>query len=241
MNQKKMNSKGIAELISMSRKRTPSKVYISGGFEVGDFAGLDFQAFGHGNFWILIGDYPVIERWMEKNKDRVKDKHIEIAARYSALPLIDLSKVEARVEPGAVIREGASIGKDCIIMMGAVINVGAEIGSRTMIDMNAVIGSRAVIGRDCHVSAGVVIAGVLEPPSKKSVVIKDHVLIGANAVVLEGVTVGKGSVVAAGAVVLKDVPPGLIVAGIPAKVIRKVEEVSNKDKISIVRSLRKRK
>ncbi len=57
---------------------------------------------------------------------------------------------------------------------------------------------------------------------------------------LEGVRVGKGSVVAAGAVVLKDVPPGLVVAGVPARVKGKVEDVSQKEKISIVKSLRKK-
>jgi len=152
-----------------------------------------------------------------------------------------LRKVNARVEPGAIIREGARLGKDCVIMMGAVINIGAEVGRRTMVDMNAVIGAKAVIGEDCHVGAGAVIAGVLEPPSQKPVLIKDKVFIGANAVVLEGVKIGKGSVVAAGAVVLKDVPPGVVVAGVPAKVIKKVEEISRKEKISIVKSLRQNK
>lgn len=238
---RKMNYKTIAELISKSKKKTPSKVYISGNFKEKDFAGREFHAFGNGDFWILIGDYPLIQSWMEEHKDRIKNKHVEVTARYSALPLLDLNKVEARIEPYAVIREGASIGKDCIIMMGAVINVGAEIGARTMVDMNAVVGARAVVGCNCHIGAGTVIAGVLEPPSKKPVVIEDYVLVGANAVVLEGTTVGKGSVVAAGAVVLKDVPPGVIVAGTPAKVIRKVEEISSKDKISIVGRLRKRR
>lgn len=238
---RKMNYRTIAELISKSEKKTPSKVYISGNFNKKDFKGQEFLAFGHGDFWILIGDYPLIQSWIREHKDRIKDKHVEITARYSALPLLDLSKVEARIEPYAVVREGASIGKDCIIMMGAVINVGAEIGARTMIDMNAVVGARAIIGRNCHISAGAVIAGVLEPPSKKPVVIEDDVLVGANAVVLAGTTVGKGSVVAAGAVVLKDVPPGVIAAGMPAKVIRKVDEISSKDKISIVSSLRKRR
>lgn len=238
---RKMDYKTIAELISKSKKKTPSKVYISGNFKEKDFEGRKFHVFGSQDFWILIGDYPLIQSWMEKHKDRIKDKHVEITARYSALPLLDLNKVEARIEPYAVVREGASIGKDCIIMMGAVINVGAEIGARTMIDMNAVVGARAIIGRNCHISAGAVIAGVLEPPSKKPVVIEDDVLIGANAVVLAGTTVGKGSVVAAGAVVLEDVPSGVIVAGMPAKVIRKVEDISSKDKISIVSSLRKRR
>jgi len=235
-----MNYKQIAELISKSKKKTPSKVYIQGNFNEESFKGQGFQAFGEGNFWILIGDYPLIERWVKKNRDKINNHYVEITARYSALPLLDLKKVEPRIEPGAIVREGARIDKGCIIMMGAVINVGAEVGEKTMVDMNAVIGARAMIGKACHIGAGAVIAGVLEPPSKKPVIIEDNVFVGANAVVLEGVKVGKGSVVAAGAVVLEDVRPGLVVAGVPAKVKGRVEDVSQKEKISIVKSLRKK-
>lgn len=235
-----MNYKQIAELISKSKKKTPAKVYIKGNLNDKDFKDQEFHAFGEGHFWILIGDYPPIEKWMEKHKEKIKDHYVDITARYSALPLLDLREVEARIEPGAIIRKGAKIGKDCIVMMGAVINVGAEVGQGTMVDMNAVIGARALIGKNCHIGAGAVIAGVLEPPSKKPVTIEDNVLVGSNAVVLEGIKVGKGSVVAAGAVVLEDVPPGFVVAGVPAKVIRKVGDISQKEKISIVKILRKR-
>jgi len=105
--------------------------------------------------------------------------------------------------------------------------------------MNAVIGARAIIGKYCHIGAGSVIAGVLEPPSARPVIIEDRVLIGANAVVLEAVRIGMGSIVAAGAVVIEDVPEGVVVAGIPAKVIKKVDDVQE-DKKSILKELRKR-
>jgi 2,3,4,5-tetrahydropyridine-2,6-dicarboxylate N-acetyltransferase len=235
-----MDYRQIADLIANSRKTTPSTVYVRGAFEAKDFRGARFQAFGEGRLWILIGDYPEIDAFLKKNKRRVSARHAEIAARFSALPLLDLSKVEARVEPGAVIRAGAKIGRNAVIMMGAVINIGAEVGARTMIDMNAVLGARALVGRDCHIGAGAVIAGVLEPPSRKPVVIRDHVLVGANAVVLEGVTVGRGSVVAAGAVVIKDVPPGVVVAGIPAAIVKKTSDVA-KDKIALLPKLRGRR
>ncbi len=233
-----MNYKHIAELIGRSSKKTPSKVFVRGLFRDEDFRGEKFQAFGEGRFWVLVGDYPAIERWMKGRRSRIKAAHVEVTARFSALPMLDLRKVQARVEPGAVIRQGARIGRDAVIMMGAVINVGAVVGERTMIDMNAVLGARAVIGKNCHIGAGAVIAGVLEPPSLKPVVIADDVLVGANAVVLEGVRVGRGSVVAAGAVVIKSVPPGVVVAGVPARVIKKVTAVAERDKIALLDILR---
>jgi len=238
-----MDYKQIAALISRSKKMTPSKVYIRGRgrFRAEDFEGAGFQAFGEGPFWVLIGDYEAIRKWTARRGARIADRYVETGARYSALPLLDLTGVQARVEPGAVIRVGAKIGKDCVIMMGAVINIGAEVGAKTMIDMNAVLGARAIVGRSCHIGAGAVIAGVLEPPSQRPVVVGDRVLVGANAVILEGVSVGKGSVVAAGAVVTKDVPPGVVVAGIPAAIIKKVAEIEDRDKTRILPNLRGRR
>jgi 2,3,4,5-tetrahydropyridine-2-carboxylate N-succinyltransferase/tetrahydrodipicolinate N-acetyltransferase len=234
-----MDYKKIADIIANSKKITPSTIYIQGEFTAESFSRQNFKFFGSGSFWVLIGDYSEIERWMKQNRDKIQQSHQEIHARYSALPLCDLTKIQARIEPGAVIRKGAKIGRDCIIMMGAVINIGAEVGERTMVDMNAVIGARALVGKDCHVGAGAVLAGVLEPPSKKPVKIEDNVLIGANAVILEGVTIGKGSVVAAGAVVLEDVPSDYIVAGVPARKIKDVKDMPQKDKISLVKELRR--
>ena len=233
-----MTSRQIAELIARSRKKTPAKVFLRGRFRARDFQGASFQAFGGGAFWVLIGDYAAVEKWLEGRQSKIVDCYVEIAGRHSALPMLDLRKVNARVEPGAVVREGARLGDHCVIMMGAVINIAAEVGERTMIDMNAVLGARAIIGKDCHIGAGAVIAGVLEPPSAKPVRIGDGVLVGANAVVLEGLRVGKGSVVAAGAVVVKDVPPGVVVAGVPARIIKNVGDIPAPEKISLVRSLR---
>jgi len=235
-----MDYRQIADLIAKSKKITPSTVYVRGLFQEEDFLEAGFQAFGQGRLWILIGDYPAIEAWLRKHRRRVAGAHADIKARYSALPLLDLRRVDARIEPGAVIRGGARIGRNAVIMMGAVINIGAEVGARTMIDMNAVLGARAIVGRDCHIGAGAVIAGVLEPPSRKPVVIRDHVLVGANAVVLEGLTIGRGSVVAAGAVVIKDVPAGVVVAGIPAAIIKKTSDVA-KDKVALLPKLRGRR
>jgi 2,3,4,5-tetrahydropyridine-2-carboxylate N-succinyltransferase len=103
--------------------------------------------------------------------------------------------------------------------------------------MNAVIGARGTLGKNVHLGAGAVIAGVLEPPSKSPVIIEDDVMIGANAVILEGVRVGKGSVIAAGSVVIDDIPENSVAAGSPAKVI-KIKDKKTIDKIKILEDLR---
>src|SRR5699024_12390142 len=112
-----------------------------------------------------------------------------------------------------------TIEDGAVIMMGATINIGAVVGEGTMVDMNATLGGRATTGKNVHVGAGAVLAGVIEPPSASSVIIEDDVLICAIAVILEGVRVGKGAMVAAGAIVTGDVTPGEVVAGTSARVI----------------------
>ena len=122
-------------------------------------------------------------------------------------------------------------------MMGAVINIGAVIGEGTMIDMGAVLGGRATVGKNCHVGAGAVLAGVIEPASATPVIVEDEVLIGANAVVIEGVHIGRGAVVAAGAVVIEDVPENAVVAGCPARVI-KMKDAATSQKTALEAALR---
>ncbi|ANQ53103.1 2,3,4,5-tetrahydropyridine-2,6-carboxylate N-succinyltransferase [Thermosipho sp. 1063] len=228
-----MNTQEIIDLISNSKKRTITKAYISGNLKDINFKSVEFV--GTESFGIIFGDYEEIEK-IVKNP-AIKKFKTEIFSRNSAIPLANLTKYNARIEPGAIIRDMVEIGDGAVIMMGAVVNIGAQIGEKTMIDMNAVIGGRAIIGKNCHIGAGAVIAGVIEPPSAKPVVIKDNVMIGANAVVLEGVEIGENSVVAAGAVVIDDVPPNSVVAGIPGKIIKKVDE-KTKAKTQIVEGLR---
>jgi 2,3,4,5-tetrahydropyridine-2-carboxylate N-succinyltransferase/tetrahydrodipicolinate N-acetyltransferase len=230
-----MDYKEIAEVISKAKKTTPSIVFLKGKVDLSKARELKLHIFGFGEDYIIIGDWEDIKKIIIEQKDI----YVDVKGRYSAIPLVDLRKLEARIEPGAIIREGAKIGKDSIILMGAVVNIGAEIGDRTMIDMNAVIGARAIIGKDCHIGAGAVIAGVLEPPSEKPVIIEDNVIVGANAVVLEGVNIKRGSIVGAGAVVIEDVPEGKVVAGVPARIIKDAKDVKE-DKKKILKELRER-
>ncbi len=104
-----------------------------------------------------------------------------------------------RVVPGAFIRQGAYLGQSCIIMP-SFINMGAHIGHKTMIDGGAHIGSCAFIGERCHISANVTIGGTLEPLQALPVIIEDDVFVGAGCQVVEGVHLGKGTILAAGVV-----------------------------------------
>ena len=226
----------IARYIKESKKTTPVKVYVDG--EIGNCQCDNIECYGRDGFYIIFGDINDVSNFLFENKDRINKYRIDQDRRNSAIPLLDLSKIEARIEPGALIRDKVSIGKNAVIMMGAVINIGAEIGEETMIDMNAVVGARGKLGKRVHLGAGAVVAGVLEPPSKSPCEIGDDVLIGANAVILEGVKIGKGSVVAAGSVVVDDVPEGVVVAGTPAAIIKTVDS-KTKEKTQLVQDLRK--
>jgi tetrahydrodipicolinate N-acetyltransferase len=104
--------------------------------------------------------------------------------------------------------------------------------------MNVVVGGRVIVGKNCHIGAGTVLAGVIEPPSADPVIVEDDVLIGANAVVLEGVKIGKGAVIAAGSVVVKNVDPYMVMAGVPAKPLKKVDD-KTRSKTQLMEELRK--
>ncbi|WP_337388226.1 DapH/DapD/GlmU-related protein, partial [Sutterella wadsworthensis] len=131
-----------------------------------------------------------------------------------------------------------TIGDGAVVMMGAIINIGAVIGEGTMIDMGVVMGGRATVGRRCHIGAGTVLAGVVEPASAQPVIIDDNVFIGANAVVIEGIHVGEGAVVAAGSVVIEDVPAGAVVAGVPARIIKAHKDAGTSTKTALESALR---
>lgn len=233
-----MDARKLIEYIGNAEKKTPVKVYVKEKDSVNapvDFAGC--RVFGAGDK-IVFGDWADVKPVLDANADKIEDFVVENDARNSAIPMLDLKNIKARIEPGAIIREKVEIGDNAVIMMGAIINIGAVIGSGTMVDMGAVLGGRAMVGNNCHIGAGTVLAGVIEPPSAQPVVIEDDVVIGANAVVLEGCRVGRGSVVAAGAVVVEDVPEGVVVAGVPARVIKAVSDTAA-DKIEVVDLLRK--
>ena len=110
-----------------------------------------------------------------------------------------LSEAQVRVVPPGTVRYGSYLEPGVVVMPGYV-NLGARVGSGTMIDTWATVGSCAQIGRECHLSGGVGIGGVLEPPGAQPVIIEDGCFIGSRAIIVEGVVVEREAVIGAGVV-----------------------------------------
>ena len=102
-----------------------------------------------------------------------------------------------RAVPGAVVRQGAYIGPS-VVLMPSFVNIGAYVASGTMVDTWATVGSCAQIGKNCHISGGAGIGGVLEPLQAAPVIVEDNCFIGARSEVVEGVRVGEGAVLGMG-------------------------------------------
>lgn len=223
----------IIDYIAAAPKKTPVKLYVK------ETAPIDYgsaKVFGAGDK-IVFGDWKELAPILAENEALIADLVVENDCRNSAIPLLDLKNINARIEPGAIIRDEVLIGDGAVVMMGAILNIGAVVGKATMIDMGAVLGGRATVGERCHIGAGTVLAGVVEPASATPVIIEDDVLIGANAVVIEGVRVGKNSVVAAGSVVIEDVPENVVVAGVPARIIKR-KDAKTASKTALIDALR---
>jgi 2,3,4,5-tetrahydropyridine-2,6-dicarboxylate N-succinyltransferase len=117
----------------------------------------------------------------------------------------DYAERGVRVVPPGIARYGSFLSEGVILMPGFV-NIGAWVGPRTMVDTWATVGSCAQIGADVHLSGGVGVGGVLEPPQASPVVIEDGAFVGSRAIVVEGVRVGAGAVIAPNVVLSASVP-----------------------------------
>jgi len=114
-------------------------------------------------------------------------------------PKRNLEAAGVRVVPPGVARYGSFLEKNVILMPGFV-NIGARVGEGTMVDTWATVGSCAQVGKRVHLSGGVGIGGVLEPPQAQPVIVEDDAFIGSRVIVVEGVRVGAGAVLGAGVV-----------------------------------------
>ena len=109
----------------------------------------------------------------------------------------DFEEAGFRMVPNSPVRRGSYIGKN-VVLMPCFVNIGAYIDEGTMMDTNSRAGSCAQIGKNCHISAGTGIGGVLEPAQALPTIIEDDVFVGAMSEIVEGVIVEKGSVLSMG-------------------------------------------
>jgi 2,3,4,5-tetrahydropyridine-2-carboxylate N-succinyltransferase len=121
----------------------------------------------------------------------------KVPSKFAGWDEAAFEKAGFRAVPGSIVRRGAFIGKGAVLMPSFV-NIGAHVGAGTMVDTWASVGSCAQVGKNCHISAGAGIGGVLEPLQANPTIIEDDCFIGARSEVVEGVRVGKGSVLGMG-------------------------------------------
>jgi 2,3,4,5-tetrahydropyridine-2-carboxylate N-succinyltransferase len=120
-------------------------------------------------------------------------------------PKRGLAAAGIRVVPPGVVRYGAFCEPGVVVMPGYV-NIGAYVGSGTMVDTWATVGSCAQIGRDVHLSGGVGIGGVLEPPQAQPVIVEDGAFVGSRCILVEGVHIEAGAVLGANTTITSSTP-----------------------------------
>ncbi|WP_208029597.1 2,3,4,5-tetrahydropyridine-2,6-dicarboxylate N-succinyltransferase [Rhabdothermincola sediminis] len=158
------------------------------------------------------GGQVVVHEWLKKA--------ILLYFKQSAMATIELGPFEyadkiplksgfeaagVRVVPGASARFGAFLDRG-VVLMPSYVNIGARVGANTMVDTWATVGSCAQIGANVHLSGGVGIGGVLEPPNAVPVIVGDDCLIGSRCIVAEGARVGDGVVLGAGCILTGSIP-----------------------------------
>ena len=146
----------------------------------------------------------VVNEWVKKAillyfiTQKMKAEEVGIFAFHDKIPLkTNFAETKVRVVPPAVARYG-SYQAPGVILMPSYVNIGAYVDERTMVDTWATVGSCAQIGKDVHLSGGVGIGGVLEPPQAAPVIIEDGAFVGSRCIVVEGAHIGKRAVLGAG-------------------------------------------
>ena len=136
-----------------------------------------------------------------------------------------LEAAKVRVVPPGTVRYGAHLEPGVVLMPGYV-NIGARVGSGTMVDTWATVGSCAQIGRECHLSGGVGIGGVLEPPGARPVIVEDGCFIGSRAIIVEGFHVEREAVIGAGVVLTASTKVIDVTGDEPVEITKRVPERS---------------
>lgn len=150
------------------------------------------------------GDDWIVNDWVKKAillyfvSQSMKPEQVGIFSYHDKIPLkTKFAESRVRVVPPAVARVGSYLAPG-VILMPSYINIGAYIDERSMVDTWATVGSCAQIGKDVHLSGGVGIGGVLEPPQAAPVIVEDGAFVGSRCIVVEGARIGKRAVLGAG-------------------------------------------
>jgi 2,3,4,5-tetrahydropyridine-2-carboxylate N-succinyltransferase len=158
------------------------------------------------------GDEWVVHEWVKKaillyfRLRKVEPMEVGGLQFLDKIPVkSDYAERGVRVVPPGVARYGSFLSEGVVLMPGYV-NIGAWVGPGTMVDTWATVGSCAQIGADVHLAGGVGIGGVLEPPQAAPVIVEDGAFIGSRAVIVEGVRIGEGAVIAPNVVLSASVP-----------------------------------
>jgi 2,3,4,5-tetrahydropyridine-2,6-dicarboxylate N-succinyltransferase len=173
---------------------------------------IDLLDSGQARVAVVVGDEIVVHEWLKQA--------ILLLFRLTHMNVMELGPFEfrdkiplkrnyehagVRVVPGAQARWGSFLAPG-VVMMPSYVNIGAYVGEDTMVDTWATVGSCAQIGARVHLSGGVGIGGVLEPPNAVPIVIGDDTMIGSRCIVAAGATVGSGVVLGAGCIITGSIP-----------------------------------
>jgi 2,3,4,5-tetrahydropyridine-2-carboxylate N-succinyltransferase len=155
---------------------------------------------------------PVVHQWLKQaillyfRQSQMSTTELGPFEYADKIPLkSDYASAGVRVVPGASARYGSFLDRG-VVMMPSYVNIGARVGANSMVDTWATVGSCAQIGANVHLSGGVGIGGVLEPPQAAPVIVGDDCLIGSRCIVAEGARVGDGAVLGAGVILTGSIP-----------------------------------
>ncbi|MFE6686061.1 2,3,4,5-tetrahydropyridine-2,6-dicarboxylate N-succinyltransferase [Streptomyces sp. NPDC057743] len=173
---------------------------------------IDLLDRGHVRVAELVDGEVIVHEWLKRAIQLLYKQAKPGVTRFGPFECADKIPLKSAIEssgvqvsPGAVIRRG-SYQEPGVVVMPSHIGIGSYVGEGTLVDSWVGIGSCAQVGRNVHLSGGVGLGGMIEPPMAKPVVIEDDAFIGARAMVYSGARVGEGALLGAGALLTDTIP-----------------------------------